>query len=64
MALRRPDRAGADLRRGPRLPLGQGTRDRTAFVRLRRSLERQNPHLQGRVDTVAAAIAVQFMGAR
>ncbi|VVS97553.1 conserved hypothetical protein [Sphingomonas aurantiaca] len=55
MALRRPDRAGADLRRGARLSLGQGTQDRAAPVRLRRPLERQDPHLQRRMGAVAGA---------
>ena len=47
---------GLIVRRRPRLPLGQGTRDRAAPVRLRRSLERQDPHLQGRMGAVAGPI--------
>src|SRR3546814_11561825 len=42
-------RAGTDLRRGPRLPLGAGTQDRAPAIRMHRQMERQNPDMQGQV---------------
>ena len=45
----------------PRLPLGQGTRDRAAPVRLRRAAgNAKTPHLQGRMGAVAGAIVVNL----
>src|SRR3546814_18338816 len=53
MALGRPDRAGPDLRRGPRLPVGEGTQDCTAAIRLHRTMGRQNRQVQRRLGAVA-----------
>src|SRR3546814_5160738 len=53
MALGRPDRAGPDLRRGPRLPVGEGTQDGTAAIRLHRTMGRQNRQVQRRLGAVA-----------
>src|SRR3546814_18259218 len=53
MALGRPDRAGPDLRRGPRLPVGEGTQDCTAAIRLQSTMGRKNRQVKRRLGAGA-----------
>src|SRR3546814_14185503 len=53
MALGRPDRAGPDLRLGPRLPVGAGPQDCTSSILLHRPMGLQNRHFHRRLAALS-----------